>query len=201
MPARYVVTRPPIQIIGNVATTSATARRCGQGETVRTSGDWAAGIRAKTRRTKMAKTLPGAQWAGAGTGPWPGAATGAAPGVIRRRLGLRIVIGVDFRRAVFVRPAINDRLEIEVAVARRAGGRPFQRVGVPGIAPDARAEEDAVDEVDGKDDLVATMPMAQIGDELVQRLQVRRRSDSGRCRPGGAASRRPPECAWGRTCR
>jgi hypothetical protein len=31
MPASYVVTRPPTQISGNVAQTSATAQRCGQG--------------------------------------------------------------------------------------------------------------------------------------------------------------------------
>src|SRR6266508_1359782 len=32
MPAPVVVTSPPIQIRGNVAQTSSTARRCGQGE-------------------------------------------------------------------------------------------------------------------------------------------------------------------------
>ena len=53
---------------------------------------------------------------------------------VRRRLRLRVVVGVDFRRAVFVRPAVDDRLEVEVAVARRAGRLPFQAVRVPRIA-------------------------------------------------------------------
>ena len=57
----------------------------------------------------------------------------AALSVLRRRLRLRVVVGVDFRRAVFVRAAVDHRLEIEVAVARRARGLPFQRVGVPRI--------------------------------------------------------------------
>ena len=77
----------------------------------------------------------------------------AAGRTVWRRLSLRIVVGVDFGRAVFVRPAIDDRLEIEIAVARRAGGRPFQAVGVPRIAAGLGPEEDAVDEVDGEDDL------------------------------------------------
>src|SRR5262245_39583294 len=75
--------------------------------------------------------------------------------VRRRRIGLRVVIFIRFRRAVFVRSAVNHGLEVEVAVARWAWALPFERVAVPRISASSRAEENAVEEVDGEDDLGA----------------------------------------------
>ena len=149
MPASYVVTSPPTQISGNVAQTSSTAKRCGQRLTsVRSMVSCDVDSSDDSRLRRLASDAPASDVRLRSLG--------------RRRLRLRIVVGVDFRRAVFVRTAVDDRLEVEVAVARRARCHPFQAVGVPRIAAARAAEEHAVDEVDAKITCVATMPIAQI---------------------------------------
>src|SRR5437870_2313664 len=88
--------------------------------------------------------------------------------LLRRRLGLGVVIGVDFWRAVFIGSAINHWLEIEVAVPRRAGGLPLQPVGVPRIPRGPRPKEYAADEVDDENDLRGHHANGANRDELVQ---------------------------------
>src|SRR4051794_26930576 len=92
--------------------------------------------------------------------------------VLRRRLRLRKVISTYFRRTVFIRPAVNHRLEIEVAVARRTGRLPFECVGVPRISTRGRSEEYAVEEIQDEDDLRGYHQHRANGHELVERQQV-----------------------------
>ena len=100
---------------------AARGRRVGQVA----AGQWASGR--KLDRQKGQSRFSGFRGPAPAPDHGPERGTARRSRIVRRRLSLRIVIGVDFRRAVFVRPAVDDRLEIEVAVARRAGGRPFQR--------------------------------------------------------------------------
>src|SRR5205085_599610 len=71
----------------------------------------------------------------------------------RRRLNLRIKVVGHLRRGILIGPAVDDRLEIEISMSRRAGGGPFQRVGMPRVAPHLLAVENAVDEVHHENDL------------------------------------------------
>ena len=70
-----------------------------------------------------------------------------------RGLGLRVIIFLSFGRTIFIRSAVNDRLEIEIAMSRRAGGLPFQAIRLPGISPRTRPEKHAAKEVDDENDL------------------------------------------------
>src|SRR4051812_24427515 len=92
--------------------------------------------------------------------------------VLRRRLSLGVVIGGYFRRAVLVRPAVNNRLEIEVAVSWRARRLPFERVAVPWISPGRRTEKYAVEEIHDKDDLRCHHQNRANRHELIERQQV-----------------------------
>src|SRR5687768_12927287 len=90
----------------------------------------------------------------------------------RGRLILWVIVFADLRRAVFIGPAIYNRLEIKVTVARRAGRLPFQRVGSPGISTRGRPEEYAVEEIDDERNLAGHQCDRADGDELIERLQV-----------------------------
>ena len=70
---------------------------------------------------------------------------------LRRRLCLRIMIAPRLWRTIFVGSAVYDWLEVKVAVPRRAGRRPLQRVGSPRIPSNRLAEEYAADEIPSED--------------------------------------------------
>src|SRR4051794_5853571 len=62
-------------------------------------------------------------------------------GIARRRNPLRIILGIDFRRAIFIRPTIHDWLLVEITVSGRAWSEPLQAVRAPRIAAHRRAEK------------------------------------------------------------
>src|SRR3954452_16835683 len=92
---------------------------------------------------------------------------GQRPG-LRRRHVLRIEINIYFWRAVFVRPAINHGLEIEVAMPWRARRLPFQRIRVPRITTRRRTEANAVEEIHRENDLRADHQNGAPRHKLVQ---------------------------------
>jgi len=66
----------------------------------------------------------------------------------------------------------DDRLEIEVAVARRARGHPFEAVRAPRIASNCSPEKHTADEVVGEDHLGRDHANGADRHELIHRQQV-----------------------------
>src|SRR3954470_1571566 len=92
--------------------------------------------------------------------------------VRRRRLRLRVVVGFHFGRAVLVRTTVDHRLEVEVAVAWWARRLPFKRVRMPRITTRFGAKENAVEKVDGEDDLRSDHQERANTHELIEGQQM-----------------------------
>lgn len=90
----------------------------------------------------------------------------------RRRLSLRIVILIGFRRTILVRSSVDDRLEIKVTVAGRTWCHPFEGITVPRITADSFAKEYAVDKVPGEDNLRGNHRNCTPSHKLVHRQQM-----------------------------
>src|SRR5262249_52771486 len=69
--------------------------------------------------------------------------------------------------------AEDVRLDLEVTVGRRRGGRPFQSIAVPGITAGDLSTEEAVNEVNKKDQLYGAEHEGADAHEGVHGLQVR----------------------------
>src|SRR5262245_34408444 len=67
------------------------------------------------------------------------------------RVGLWHEVGAFVLRAVLVGPSIDHRNLLEVAVRRRRGRRPLQRVRVPQVSLRLLSLEEACEEVDQED--------------------------------------------------
>ena len=66
----------------------------------------------------------------------------------RHILGLhQKIFATADRRAVLVRPVINNGRNVEVPVPRGGWCRPFEAIGIPRIAPALGAEENAVHKI------------------------------------------------------
>src|SRR4051812_17736552 len=74
------------------------------------------------------------------------------------------------RLTVVIRPAMDDGDRLEVAVSRRRGGGPFERIAVPRIAARPWTKEQTVEEVDQEDQLASPQDKSADADELVERL-------------------------------
>src|SRR5713226_1464609 len=88
-----------------------------------------------------------------------------------RRLGLRQIIFLAFRRGILIRSTIDNRRRLEVSVRRRRWSAPFQGVGMPWIATDALSPEQAVKEVGEEDDLRRSQYESAEADELIKTLE------------------------------
>src|SRR5262245_61001731 len=133
MPTLCVVTSAPRRSKGNAARTVRIAHQCNQRGIVWAS--WASspiiGVpNAMLSRAHLMTNMRGR--------------------ASRRHLAitpLRIVVFLDFRRAIFVGAAFHKRLFQEIAVRRRRWRRPFQRVGVPRIHAGPFSSENAPEEI------------------------------------------------------
>src|SRR5262245_30028625 len=77
----------------------------------------------------------------------------------------------DFRRAVLVGAAVNDRLYLEIAVRRRRRRRPFQGVGLPGISTRLLAGDQTPDKIKQEEKLRSAQKQRADRDEHVPMLQ------------------------------
>src|SRR5476651_2113231 len=135
MPASCVVTNPPTQISKKVAQTNATAQRWGHSlsnsiavaftlDFDQAEACWVKRLRRLMGHCRFAERVFHLRGF-----------------LLRRRLRLRIVVGVDFGRSVLVGTAVDHRLKIEIAMPGRAGRLPFQTIGMPRIAAGAGTEK------------------------------------------------------------
>src|SRR5689334_551759 len=105
----------------------------------------------------------------AGRSSVPSRSRGSA---LLRRRRLRQPVFRRFGRAVLVRPPVDGRpCRPPVAVRRRRGRRPLQRVAVPRVQGRLLAREDAPDEVHEERDLAEAEPDGPDGDEDVPVLE------------------------------
>ena len=84
---------------------------------------------------------------------------------------LRQPILFDFRRAVLVGAAVNDRLYLEIAVRRRRRRRPLQGVGLPGISVRLLAGDQTPDEIKQEEKLRSAQKQRADRNEHVPMLQ------------------------------
>src|SRR6516162_8022087 len=82
--------------------------------------------------------------------------------------GLRQIIAVCLVSAVLIRPTIDDRGGLEIAMRRRRGSGPFQGVAVPRIPAGRFAAEQAVEEIDDEYELYHEQHKGADSYELVQ---------------------------------